>query len=178
MLIQPRQEWASINGEFTRAPAIFWSYVIPVSAVTPAAYLLGAVLFQEQGTLFGTVETTVGAGVQDAVLRYLFGLAGVFILGFALDLLAAVFSGQANRVQALKVAAYGSTPAWLFGVLAIVPRLGRYSIVGTLWTLYLVFSGAPLLMKVSTERATVFGLAAAAATAIVALLIEGLRLLT
>jgi hypothetical protein len=178
MLVQPRQEWATINGEFTRAPAIFWSYVIPVSAVTPVAYLLGAVLFQEQGTLFGTVETTVGAGVQDAVIRYLFGLANVFILGLALDLLASVFSGQANRVQALKVAAYSSTPAWLFGVLAIVPKLGRYSIVGALWSLYLVYLGAPLLMKVSTERATVFGLAAAAAAAIVGLLVEGLRTLT
>jgi len=56
--------------------------------------------------------------------------------------------------------------------------LGRYSIVGTLWTLYLVYAGAPLLMKVSKERAMPFGLVAAVAAAIVALLIEGLRQLT
>jgi hypothetical protein len=178
MLLEPRREWEAITGEFTKAPAIFRSYVIPVSAVTPVAYLLGAVLFQEQGTLFGTVETTVGAAVQDAVIRYLCGLASVFILGLALEVLAPAFSGQANRVQGLKVAAYASTPAWLFGVLAIVPRLGRYSIAGTLWTLYLVFSGAPLVMKVSTERAAVFGVVAAVAAAIVGLLVEGLRLLT
>jgi Yip1-like protein len=178
MLFQPRQEWQAINAEFTKAGAIFRSYVIPVSAVTPVAYLLGAVLFQEQGTLFGTLETTVGAAAQDAVIRYLCGLASVFGLGLVIDLLAPVFSGHANQVQALKVAAYASTPAWLFGALAIVPRLGRYSIVGTLWSLYLVYLGAPLLMKVSTqraERATAFGLAAAAAAAFVALLAEGLR---
>jgi hypothetical protein len=178
MLFHPQREWEAINGEFTRAPAIFWSYVIPVSAVAPVAYLVGAVLFGEQGTLFGTFETTVGGAVQDAVIRYLCGLASVFILGLVLDLVAPVFSGQANRVQGLKVAAYASTPAWLFGVLAIVPRLGRYSIVGTLWTLYLVYAGAPLLMKVSAERATAFGLVAAVAAAVVALLVEGLRLLT
>ena len=66
----------------------------------------------------------------------------------------------------------------VFGALAFVPRLGRYSIVGTLWALYLVYAGAPLLMKVSGERATPFGVAAAVAAAAVGLLIEGLRLLT
>jgi hypothetical protein len=178
MLVQPQREWEAINGEFSKAPAIFLNYVIPVSAVTPLAYILGAVLFQEQGTMFGTLETTVGAAVQDAVIRFLGGLASVFILGVILELLAPAFSGQANRVQGLKVAAYASTPAWLFGALAIVPRLGRYSIVGTLWTLYLVYAGAPLLMKVSRERATPYALVAAVAAAVVALLVEGLRQLT
>jgi hypothetical protein len=95
-----------------------------------------------------------------------------------IDVVAPLFAVRGNRVQATKVAAYASTPAWLFGVLAIVPRLGRYSIVGSLWMLYLVYSGAPLLMKVPEERATVFGLVAAVAAAAVALLVEGLRLLT
>jgi hypothetical protein len=178
MLLQPRREWETINGEFTKAPAIFLSYVLPVSAIPPAAYVLGAVLFQEQGTLFGTLETTVGAAAQDAVIRYLCGLLGVFLLGVALELVAPVFSGQANRVQGIKVAAYASTPAWLFGVLAVVPRLGRYSIVGAVWTLYLVYSGAPLLMKVPPERAAVFGIVAAVVAALIGLLLEGLRLLT
>jgi Yip1 domain len=170
-----------IAGEFTKVPAIFLSYVILLSAIPPVAYLLGAVFFGEQGTLFGTFETTMGTAVQDAVVRYLVGLASVFLLGVALDLLAPVFTGQSNRVQAMKVAAYASTPAWLFGALAIVPKLGRYSVVGTLWMLYLVFLGAPPLMKVPADRAeriAGFGLVAAAAAAFIALLMEGIRQLT
>lgn len=181
MLFEPRAAWQRTNGEFNKVGAIFRNYVIPLSAIPPVAYVLGVVIFQEQGTLFGTIETTLGAAVQDAVIRYVLGLAGVFLLAVVLDLLAPMFAGNANRVQALKVAAYGNTAAWLFGILAIVPRLGRFSIIGMLWTLYLVYLGAPLLMKIPTERQqqiTGFGLAAAAATAIVALLVEGLRILT
>ena len=178
MVFEPKQEWQAINVEFTKAGAIYRGYVIPLSMIPPAAYILGAVLFQEQGTLFGAIETTVGAALQDGVIRYLFGLACVFILALAFDLLTPVFMGHTNRVQALKVAAYSSTPAWLFGVLAIVPRLGRYSVIGALWSLYLVYLGAPSLMKVSPDKATAFGLAAAAAAAIVALLVEGIRVLT
>jgi hypothetical protein len=178
MMFAPGEEWQAINGEFTKAGAIYLGYVIPLSAIPPAAVILGAVLFQEQGTLFGAIETTIGAGVQDGVTRYLFGFASVFILTMALDFLTPVFGGHANQVQALKVAAYSSTPAWLFGVLAIVPRLGRFSIVGALWSLFLVYLGAPSLMKVAGEKATAFGAAAAAAAAIVALLVEGLRIAT
>jgi hypothetical protein len=178
MLVQPQREWAVIDAEFTKVGTIFRTFVLPLSVIPPLAYLLGAVIFGQQGTLFGTFETTVGAAVQDAVIRYICGLAAVFLLGLALDLLAPVFSGRGNRVQGTKVAAYASTPAWLFGVLAIVPRLGRYSIAGTLWTLVLVYLGAPLLMKVPSERAAVFGLVAAVVAAAVFLLVEGLRLLT
>ena len=162
-MLAPRPEWQAIGGEFAKAPVIYRDYVIPLSVIPPAAYILGAVLFQEQGTLFGAIETTIGAAVQDGVIRYLFGLGFVFLLAIALDMLTPVFFGHSNRVQALKVAAYSSTPAWLFGVFAIVPRLGRFSIVGTVWSLYLVYLGAPPLMKVSAERATAFGLVAAAA---------------
>ena len=64
---------------------------------------------------------------------------------------------------------------------AIVPKLGRFSLVGTLWMLYLVYLGAPFLMKVPTDRAeriTGFGLVAVAAAAFIALLMEGIRQMT
>ena len=172
MLFQPGREWEAINGEFTKAPAIFLGYVIPVSAVTPVAYLLGAVLFGEQGTLFGTVETTLGTAVQDAVAHYVLGLAGVFALGVALELLAPSFSGQGNRVQGLKVAAYASTPAWVMGALNVIPRLAPFALLGVLWTLYLVFAGSPSLMKIPEEKATPFGAVAAVAAAVVAVVFE------
>lgn len=175
-MVEPNREWQAINGEFTKGGAIYRGYVIPLSLIPPAAYILGGVLFQETSTLFGAIETTVGAAIQDGVIRYLFGLVCIFVMAVAFDLLTPVFAGHSNRVQALKIAAYSSTPAWLFGVLAIVPRLGRFSIIGTLWSLYLVYMGAPHLMKVSKERATAFGAATAAAAAILGLLIEVIRL--
>lgn len=176
IMFEPKAEWQTIGAEFSKAPVIYRDYVIPLSVIPPAAYILGAVVFQETGTLFGAVETTIRAAIQDGVARYLFGFGFVFLLALAVDMLTPVFSGHSNSVQALKVAAYSSTPAWLFGIFAVVPNLGRISIVGTVWSLYLVYLGAPTLMKVSGERATPFGLAAAAAAAIVGLLVEGLRM--
>jgi len=175
MLTQPKQEWEAVSTEFSNVPAIFRGYVVPVSLVGPVAALVGTVLFGERGTLFGMVETSVGTAVQDAVAHYALGLASVWVLAVALDLLTPTFGGSANRVQAFKVVAYGSTPAWVCGILGLVPRLAPYGLLGMLWTLVLIAWGAPALMKVQPkERANAFGLVAAAATAIVGLVFEGL----
>jgi len=175
MLTQPKQEWDAVSAEFSNVPAIFRGYVIPVSLLGPVAALVGTVLFGERGTLFGMVETPIGAAVQDAVAHYLLGLASVWVLAVALDLLTPSFGGSANRVQAFKIAAYGSTPAWVCGILGLVPRLAPYGLIGVVWTLVLVARGAPTLMKVQPrERANAFGLVAAVATAIVGLIFEGL----
>jgi hypothetical protein len=134
-------------------------------------------VFGEQGTLFGMLQTSPGTAVQDGIARYVLGLVSVFVLAFVLERLAPAFGGQANQVQALKVAAYASTPAWLFGSLALVPRLAPYAPLGVLWTLYLMRSGAPLLMKVPEEqldKVSAFGLVAIVVTVLVALLFEGL----
>jgi hypothetical protein len=171
MLFQPQQEWEAIAGEFTNAPAIYRGYIIPVSAVGPIATLLSAP-FGERGTLFGIVETTVSATVQDAVAHYVLGLGSVFVLAVALELLAPSFSGQGNRVQGLKVAAYASTPAWIMGVLNVVPRLAPFSLLGILWMLYLMFAGSPVVMKVPKHQAMAFGAVAAVAAAVVGLAFE------
>jgi hypothetical protein len=171
MLVQPQREWEAIDGEFTNASALYMRFIIPVSAIGPIATLVSAP-FGEQGTLFGIVERSIGAIVQDAIAHFVLGLASVFALAVALELLAPSFSGQANRVQGLKVAAYASTPAWVMGALNAVPRLAPFGLIGALWALYLVFAGSPTVMKVPKHNAMAFGAVAAIAAAVVGLLVE------
>jgi hypothetical protein len=115
--------------------------------------------------------------LQDGIAHYVLGLLSPMVVAIALERLAPYFSGQANRVQALKVAAYASTPAWLFAVLGFVPRLAPFALIGMAWTLYLMYAGAPPLMKVSKDgpdKSTAFGVVAAVVAAVAALLVEGL----
>src|SRR5438309_242531 len=106
MLFRPRQEWSTISGEFTNAGTIYKSYVIPLSAVGPIATVLGALVFGKVGTMFGPVNASLGAALEGAVAHYVLGLASVYALAIALDVLAPSFGAQSNRVQALKLAAY------------------------------------------------------------------------
>ncbi|MEI9850829.1 MAG: Yip1 family protein [Sphingomonas sp.] len=64
----------------------------------------------------------------------------------------AQFRRQKNSVQALKVAAYSATASWVAGIFGIIPQISFLSIVG-LYSLYLLFVGLPILMRVPKEKA-------------------------
>jgi len=173
MLLQPGREWKAINAEFTNAPTLLRKYIVPVSAIGPVATLVGSAVFGERGTLFGMIETSISFAVQDAIIHYLFGLLGVWVIALALEFLTPSFGGSSNRVQALKVAAYGSTPAWVCGILGLIPKLAPYGLIGMVWSLLLVAQGAPMLLKVQdSDRAKVFGLVAAGATGMAWIILE------
>ena len=72
-----------------------------------------------------------------AVVTYVLGLVGVFLMAYVIDFLAGTFNGQKNLDNAMKVAAYAPTAAWVAGVLNIIPALSVLGILG-LYSVYLL----------------------------------------
>jgi hypothetical protein len=77
----------------------------------------------------------------------------VFVISLIVDALAPTFGGQKNSSQALKVAVYSFTPAWLAGALQILPVLGVLGILAGLYGIYLLYLGLPKLMKCAQDKA-------------------------
>src|SRR5881396_3485147 len=160
MLFRPRNEWNTISSEFTNASTIYKSYVIPLSAIGPIATMLGALVFGKVGTMFGPVNAPLGAALQGAVAHYV---------------LAPSFGAQSNRVQALKLAAYASTPSWLLAALLVVPQFGLLVLLGLVYTLWLLALGVPVVMKVpanAPEKATAYRLIAVIVALVLILIFE------
>ncbi len=88
-------------------------------------------------------------------MQYVLGLAGVFLLGLVIEALAPTFGGTKDRLQAMKVAVYSSTAAWVAGIFGIFPPLAILSLVG-LYGLYLLYLGLPKLMKAPQEKALAY----------------------
>jgi hypothetical protein len=75
------------------------------------------------------------------------------VLSLVINALAPTFGGEKNSIQALKVAVYSYTPAWIAGVLQIVPPLGILAIFGALYGLYLLYLALPQLMRSPQDKA-------------------------
>jgi Yip1-like protein len=175
MLFRPRNEWNTISGEFTNASRIYWSYILPLSAVGPLASVVAGLIFRTRGTMFGAVSTSLGGAVQYGVAHYVLGLACVYVIAVALDVLAPTFGAQSNRVQALKLAAYASTPAWLAGALLLIPQLGLLVWLGVVYMLWLVGLGAPVVMKIpadAREKASAYRAITVIVTLVLTLIFE------
>ncbi|MFA5083285.1 MAG: YIP1 family protein, partial [Hydrogenophilaceae bacterium] len=52
-----------------------------------------------------------------------------------------------------KAAAYSFTPAWLAGVLNLIPSLGVLVLLASLYGIYLLYLGLPVLMKAPEDKA-------------------------
>jgi Yip1-like protein len=169
LLIQPAQEWATIAGEFTSPGPIYWRYVVPMAAIGPLAATIGGIVFGERGSLltFGTVPISLGTAVQAGVLEYVLNLLGVFGFAAAIDVIGGSIGAQRNRVQALKVAAYGSTPYWLAGVFALFPRIEPLGMLAGLYSVRLFAAGLGPVMKAPRDKTAAYTLL----TSIVAVLL-------
>jgi hypothetical protein len=146
ILLQPKSEWMKIDGEFATTKSLFTRYAMILAAIGPVCSLLGGQLMP----IMGMKLSIVGAIVV-ALVSYGMSLLGVFLLGLIINALAPNFGGTANRVQAMKLAVYSWTAAWLAGVFGLIPMLGILAILG-LYSFYLLFVGLPILMKVPEDK--------------------------
>jgi Yip1-like protein len=152
IVLQPKTEWPVIDAEQTTTGALYTGYIIPLAAIGPIARIIGWSVFGMSLPFVGTFRIPIGYAVRTAVITYVASLIGTFVLALIIDALAPTFGGQKNQMQALKVAAYSSTAAWLAGIFGIIPALAILGLLG-LYSLYLLFLGLPVLMKAPEDKA-------------------------
>ncbi len=151
ILVTPRTEWPVIDGESATTGSLYAGYIIPLAAIPAIAAFIGNSLFGVR-VLGVSVRVPIGAGLRGAVVSYVLSLLAVWVLAFVIDALAPTFGGTKSPIQALKVAAYSCTAAWLAGIFALVPALAILGLLG-LYSLYLLYLGLPVLMKAPQDKA-------------------------
>lgn len=146
ILLQPKSEWLKIDGEFATTKSLFTRYAMILAAIGPVCSLLGGQLMPIMG-----MKLSIDGAIVVALVSYGMSLLGVFLLGLIINALAPNFGGTPNKVQAMKLAVYSWTAAWLAGVFGLIPMLGILAILG-LYSFYLLFVGLPILMKVPEDK--------------------------
>lgn len=154
--LTPKTEWPVIAEEQTPTATLITGYVAPLAAIGAVAGLIGGSIVGITLPFAGTYRVPITSGIVTAIFTFVMAIVGVFILSFVISALAPTFDGQKNSAQALKVAVYSYTPAWIAGVLHILPLLGTLAILAALYGLYLLYLGLPRLMKCPEDKAAVY----------------------
>jgi hypothetical protein len=153
ILLTPKKEWPVIDAEQASVGGLYTGYIIPLAAITPIASIIGWSVFGMSIPFVGSIRLPIGYAVRNALVSYVLGLVGVYLLALIIDALAPTFGGQKNIVQALKAAAYSYTAAWVAGILTIIPMLGIIILLASLYCLYLLYVGLPIVMKAPQDKA-------------------------
>ncbi len=153
ILLQPGKEWEVIAGERTSVAELYQGYIVPLAAIGPVASIVGFSVFGITLPILGTHRVPLMSAVGHAAVSFALTLAMVFVLALIIDALAPTFGGHKNRDQALKVATYSGTPGWLGGIFLVHPALALLGVLLSVYGLYLLYRGLPVLMKSPPEKA-------------------------
>ncbi len=151
--LSPTTEWPIIAAEPTTTGTLISGYVVPMAAIGAVAGFLGGSLIGQSTFFLGTYRVPLFTGLVVALFTFCMAIVAVFLVSLVINALAPSFGGQQDSIQALKVAVYSYTPAWIAGALRIVPLLGIFAIFAALYGLYLLFLGLPRLMKCPEDKA-------------------------
>jgi hypothetical protein len=153
IVLTPKTEWETISSEQLSTGQLYKGYVLPLAGIGPIASFIGLSLVGVSLPLMGHYRMPFLSGLSTAVVSYIFALIGVYLVALIINALAPTFGGEKNQERALKVAVYASTPAWIAGALYILPGLSVLALLASLYGLYLLYVGLPVLMKSPTEKA-------------------------
>lgn len=149
---KPKQEWPVIASEAADVASLYKEYIVPLSAIPAVCSFLGMTLIGVTIPFVGQFRTPIASGLAGLVVGYVLSLVGVFLAAFIVDKLAPNFQSSGGIVQALKMVAFASTPAWVAGALQLIPLLGPLAWLAALYGVYLFYLGLPSVMKTPPDK--------------------------
>jgi hypothetical protein len=166
--LTPTTEWPVIAAEPTAPSALITEYVVPLAAIGAVAGFIGGSLIGTSMGFLGTYRTPLVMGLTLALYLFVMTIVACFIVSLIVNALAPTFGGEKNSNQALKVVVYSYTPAFIAGVLRILPIAGGLiGILAGLYGLYLLYLGLPKLMKCPQDKAVGYTVVVVVATIVV-----------
>ncbi len=100
ILLNPKQEWATISGETTPIPELYKNYIVILATIGPVASIIGMSIVGIHSAFVGSFRVSFFASISSAVVHYILTLVGVYVLALIIDALAPTFLGEKNINQA------------------------------------------------------------------------------
>ena len=154
MIVKPKLEWGVVAAESPDVGGITTGYLLPLILVSAVASLIGYGIL---GFGLAGVDTTFSYGLAYALLSVISSLASLFLVTMVVKMLGPTFASTDDFGRAYQLVAYGMTPAWVAGILTIIPILGGFAvIVGLIYAIYLYYIGMPPVLGTPQNRVAAY----------------------
>lgn len=152
ILLKPKATWPVIDAEADDLPSLYKNYLMILALIPALAGFIGLSLVGVSA--FGvSYRVPIVSGLVTMVVGYVLTLVMVFVVSLLVDALAPTFGGTKNPTSALKVMVYGSTAGLVGGIFSLLPMLSILGMLTGLYSIYLIYTGLPVLMKCPEGKA-------------------------
>lgn len=152
IFLSPRDALTAVKTEELTKAGTMKEYVVIIAAIPAVAQFIGYALIGLP--LIGRQH--IGRSLMYAALLYVLSLVAVILVGKIINALAPSFGAVKNDLNAFKLAVYSYTPAFVAGIFNLIPSLAVLSILGSLYGIYILYIGIPILMEAPKEKAVAY----------------------
>jgi hypothetical protein len=153
MLFAPKTEFARIAAADGATSRIYTGFVMPLALLDALVGFIHVSIVGTTEPVNGAVRASLAGGLLTAVLVFLFGLLGICVVAWVIDVLAPFFGAVPNRRLASATAAYASTPIWLATVLVPFPTVwAPVEVLAVMYHTWLLYLGLNVLMRAARDR--------------------------
>ena len=155
LLSDPTRQWEKIREQYQSGSGNPVGHVL-VLALIPA--ISGYIGTTQVGWRIGVgepIRITGDSAMSIAIIYYIALLVGIFSVGWVIHLLGKAYEVQKPLPLCIALAAYTATPLFLIGLMQVYPVLWLNMLMGLpalAYTVYLLYSGLPIMMEIPTER--------------------------
>jgi hypothetical protein len=153
ILLKPKEEWEKIKQQPLSVSDLFTKYVLILVAVPAVAQFIGRGIIGYSVPFVGWVRSGIGKALLHGIFYYVLTVASVYVLGIIINALASSFESKPNQEKAMNLAAFSMTPAWVAGVLYIIPQLSVLVLLASLYGIYIFYLGfSSSIMETPKEK--------------------------
>lgn len=159
LLTRPRDEWRAIRDEEVSVQDLFIRYIFIMAAIAPLCSLIGTTTVGWSIGAGAPIKLTFGSALQMAIAFYVAILVATFSIGKLIHWMSETYGAKTSLALSVALAAYTATPLFLVGVMPLYPTLWLNFVVGLpalAYTVYLLYSGVPVVMEIPEERGFLF----------------------
>ena len=143
ILLSPKDALTAVKSEEMSIADFMKEYVVILAAIPAVAQFIGLALVGH--SVFGR-RNFIGT-LFYAALLYILSLVSVFVYSKIIGALAPSFGATKNDLNAFKLTVYSWTPSFVAGIFYIIPMLQVLAMLGSLYGIYVLYKGLPILME-------------------------------
>ncbi len=159
LLLNPKSGWETLRQQDKSITSCYLELIIFLALIPPLAGFYGTTQIGWQLGWQEPVKLTIASALVISVLYYLAILVAVFAVGKGIHWMANTYGASPTLAECVKLAAFTATPLLLIGVVQLYPVLWVNFLAGLpalAYTVYLLYTGVPILMGISEERGFLF----------------------
>ncbi len=155
----PKLEWESIHGEQCSIARCFATHTLFLAAIPAICGFIGTTQIGWRIGSGAPVKLTIESALPITILYYLSMLIAIASIGAMIKWMGKTYDADRPFSRAIVLASYTATPLFLIGIFQLYPILWLNMVLGLpalAYTVYLLYTGLPIMMEVSTEKGFLF----------------------